>query len=218
MSSELRTTSDLEQLALVPGRADEVLQLGLQDMVDDHKELDGLLQIEQQRLIAKYGPESPQAKAAAVRLDVHEQMKMGIKIYSERLRVPTPEVSPDRFVVYGRVLCSEGEGLAGLSVAAVDQKSHAVDQATTDDQGAFELSFSSADYLAPPSKTIDVEGLRGADETPTVRLEIADRRKKKLHRDEEPLEVTWGLRSYREIVLSKDPDPGPKNRGDILAS
>lgn len=206
MRSELRATPDLEQLALAPKRADEVLRLGLQDTVAEHEELDELLRMEQQRLIAKYGAESPQAKNAAVRLDLHEQMNVGIKIYSERLSMRAPETSPDRFVIYGRVLSSEGEGLSNLIVAARDQKSKLVDQATTDDLGGFELSLSAADHLVQPSsETIDVAGLRGLDERLTLRLEVTDRRRKKLYSDEEPFEVIPGLRSYREIVLSKDP-------------
>ena len=213
MKLELRATKDQERLVQAPKLADDVLQVGMLGIIEEHKELGEGLLIEQQRLIAKYGPESRQAKTAALRLDVHEQMKLGIKVYSERLTMRTPEPSPDGFIVYGRVLNSAGEGIAKVNVAALNPKSQPVDQATTDDEGAFELSLSTADTVGrAPSETIDVRGVRDSlDDKLQLRLEVSDRRKKTLYRDQEPFEITPGFRSYREINLEKEPGSTDKN-------
>lgn len=81
---------------------------------------------ERQRLSAKYGPDSPQVKTLAMRLELHDQMKVGIKIHKERLDLQTPDTSSDSFIVYGRVLNNEGDGLGGLHVAAIDEKAKIV--------------------------------------------------------------------------------------------
>jgi hypothetical protein len=99
------------------------------------------LQLEQRRLDAKYGPTSVQVKQGSLALETHNQFRAGLEVFSERLSVPTPEPSEDRFVVYGRILNDEGAGRAGLSVSVESRDAKVVAKTTTNEKGVFELSI-----------------------------------------------------------------------------
>lgn len=198
---------ELRVLEKMPGLADEGLRSAMKVISEEHQEQGATLRLEQQRLIAKYGPDSSQAKTAAVRLDLNEQMKMGIKVHSARLGLRTPEASNDQFIVYGRVLNTDGDGLGGLQVAAVNQKSQAAAQTTTDDQGVFSLSISvAANTIRGSAGAVNVKETKGARAEPELRLLISDRRKKTLYLDQQTFQPASGRLSYREVVLSQVTD------------
>jgi hypothetical protein len=199
--------TDLSTLEQSPAIVDQVVRSAMNTISDEHQLRADGLQLERQRLSAKYGPDSPQAKDAAARVGLHDQMKVGIKVQTERLNLRTPEPTSDSFIVYGRVLNSEGDGLEGLVVAAVDQKGQAIGRSDTDDQGVFELAIRDAG-VAPQgsSGAIEATATSAAPDSQTeLLLQVSDRRNRTLYRDQESFQLAAGRLSYREIVLSQQP-------------
>ena len=76
------------------------------------------LDVEQKRLAAKYGPDSPQAMTAAARRQVLELERIAIDADVIRQSVPTPDTGADRFPVYGRILTRTGDGVLRATVTA----------------------------------------------------------------------------------------------------
>jgi hypothetical protein len=199
---------DLSALANAPKLADEALRSSLQLVSDRHQEQEASLKLEQQRLAFKYGQDSKQARTAAQRIEAHQQMRVGIKVHLERSKVQSPQRSPDNFILYGRVLQEDGEGVGALAVSAIDQKSQSIAQAKTDERGAFQLTIApSATATATKSSAKEVIESEAAatpwDAQMRLRLQVSDSRKKILFEDDEPFQPAQGRLSYREIVLSE---------------
>jgi len=212
MKTEISAASDLEALAQAPLLADDVFRSAMKVISEEHKQHGDALQLEQQRIIAKYGPDSPQAKTAATRVDMHDQMKLGIKVHLERLSLKTPETSANSYIVYGRVLNTEADGLPKLEVSAVDLKAQVAARTATDDVGVFELPIPAGGAIKPKvASGAEVKDVP-LDTEAQLRLQVSDQRKRILYRDQETFQPAPGRLSYREIVVSQAPNPPGKKK------
>lgn len=203
--------SDLSTFDQAPAFVDQVARTAMRSLSDEQQQRSDALQLERQRLSAKYGADSPQVASVAQRLELHDQVNVAIKVQKERFDLRTPDTSTDSLIVYGRVVDTAGEGLGGLTVSAIDEKAKIVATTETDDGGGFELPIlTSAFTRKVASGAVEVEGTKeGLDEQADLRLQISDARKRTLYRDQEVFQPTPGKLSYREIVLAQ-PRPAPK--------
>ena len=195
-----------------PALADEMWMLALTFIAVENQRQDAALQLEQRRLDAKYGPTSVQVREGILNLAMHNQFQAGIQVLSERLNVPTPEPSENRFVVYGRILNDEGCGRAGLSVSVESQDAKVVAKATTNEKGVFELSIPTTGGSQRGAAAKGTKKRAAADEPLSLRLQISDRQKKILYRDKEVFQPTSGSLSFQEIVVSEGPEPTKASR------
>jgi hypothetical protein len=206
MKLNLNNLPDLSALTGAPKLADEALRSSLQLISDEHEEQEASLKLEQQRLAVKYGQDSKQARNAVQRIEAHQQMRVGIKVHLERMKMQTPQRSADSFILYGRVLQDDGEGIGGLSVAAIDPKSQPIAQAKTDERGAFQMMIAptAATVKASAKEVIESEAsVDPLDAQMQLRLQVSDSRKRVLFEDNEPFPLGQGRVSYREIILSE---------------
>lgn len=210
-SKAAAASSDLSMLEQSPALVDQVIRSAMHAISEEHQQQADALQLERQRLSVKYGPDSAQARTSAMRLELHDQMKLGIKLQRERLSLKTPETSTNYYMVYGRVLNTEGDGLPKLEVSAVDLKSQVVAQTVTDDEGVFELPIPAAGTKPRIASGIDVKDVP-LDTEAQLRLQVSDQRNKILYRDQEAFQPANGRLSYREIVVSPAAKPKAKKK------
>ena len=173
--------------------------------------------VEQKRLAAKYGNASTQATTAAARVSQLDMELEALIAEVIRQQSPAPATAPDRFIVYGRVLSSKGEGLAKVTVAAVDANKKALASAQSGDLGRFELTVPVATKAGAPTK--DVAGGQNATAgTPdptaqaapiTFQLNLTNQQTKLAYMFDEVFTAVGGQMAYREITAPDAPTAPP---------
>src|SRR5262245_45907207 len=106
-------------LAGMPAVADAIRRAEVEQLAFVSNAERAALDKERQRLATKYGAESPQAKAATARLELLDKERTGIDAELVRGSIEVPQTAANRFIVYGRVLNAAGQGVQGLTVAAM---------------------------------------------------------------------------------------------------
>jgi hypothetical protein len=116
------------------------------------------IQLEQLRLAFRYGDDSPTVLARAERLRAAKEVQAALQAELQRASASAPKPDPKAFTLYGRVVDSTQNGVAGatLTLAASTQKNDA--RAKTDDHGAFVLTLRPAENPMPFRVVIAVKG------------------------------------------------------------
>lgn len=180
----------------LPGGLKQAIALGSKSRRDalnlTAKTWDGrlaALTAEQARLAAKYGPRSSRAKGAQIRVDMHKALRTEILAELTRTSMKTPAPVQNQFILYGRVLDKNGNGLPAIPLVAQDINGGGLAQSTTDQSGAFELDV--------PAQAGLETGTTFQFRTVVANARIAA----------ETFDVPTGGLAYREYVIAQ---PGKK--------
>ncbi len=158
------------------------------------------MEAEQKRLAKKYGANSSQAAEASGRLAALEEQHASLAADVIRAGTPTPALEAGTFVVYGRVLDAQGNGVSGAKVVATDASGSSLATATSKSKGLFELRVP----LQSRKKTIKKQGQEEdqAAETPvSFHLVVTARHQERPYTSPEILTAVSGRLAYREINL-----------------
>ncbi|MGA9772093.1 MAG: carboxypeptidase-like regulatory domain-containing protein [Blastocatellia bacterium] len=169
-------------------RADKALVSIAESISENYELQESAFKLEQSRLAAKYGSDSQQAKMIQSRLDLLSRQRSEIKLQLGRFSVATPKTSADTFVVYGRIINQDGDGISGLKVSVINKKLETVGHDTTDENGLFNVSLPVADDLSAQ-----------------LGLRVADKNEKTVWKDKGNFSPTPGRVLYREVVASAEP-------------
>lgn len=180
-------------------RADKALVSIAESISENYEMQESSFKLEQSRLAAKYGAGSQQAKMTQSRLDLLKRQRSEIKLHLGRFSVATPKTSADTFVVYGRIINQDGEGIRGLKVSVINKKLEAVGHDTTDENGLFSVSLHVADSGAGTSgrDTLDLSAQLG--------LLVADQSEKTVWKDKGNFRPNPGRVLYREVIANAEP-------------
>jgi hypothetical protein len=133
-------------------RADVAAQLPKVVPAADSSRLDGFdaaisietahymaLSIGRGRAAAKYGAASAQVKDLDARLNAAAARATAVRTAREQALVESPVLPPNSAGVFGRVVDSDGVGIVGAVVEALDAKLAPIQHATTQDGGTYQL-------------------------------------------------------------------------------
>lgn len=154
---------------------------------------------EQKRLIGKYGADSPQAGIAAERLSSLKQESAALTDSIVRASIPLPVIDDQTFVVYGRVLDSQGKEVTGARIAANAADGTTAASTTSRLQGRFEVRVPTVSKRKKSTKAATDE--LAASTANTVQLAITTKSLPQPYIYPETLTVTAGRVCYREILL-----------------
>jgi hypothetical protein len=155
-------------------------------------------QREHARLSEKLGTSHPRVKALARKREANTAMLREVNLDLARAETPAINASDDAWLLHGRVMDRQRQGVPGLTITLVDAKGGWVRElgyACTDQRGYFRLS---------------VDSLKATDKPPagrgqTVKLRVSDRANKVLYTDMATLTPRPGQVDYREITLGEPP-------------
>lgn len=152
---------------------------------------------------ARFGQDSAPVQALAERLRLQQGLRTQIDAEVQRAEIVAPERRSEVFVLHGRVVDQHHLGQTGLTVSAVDRRSHPETFTCTAARGYFKLEIPT----------------RATAEERALFLQVSDKNQAILFRGEEAHSVTPGGVVYREIVLGEqreEPCPPPPQPETVL--
>ena len=176
-----------------------------------------ILEREQKRLTQKYGANHPRTQKVTRRLTYNQGLQRELEQEIERSKIQAPIIDSKTWLVNGRVLTQDLQGIQGLTVSLFNQNNKWVRElgfACTDERGYFAINYR-------PQKDISAKQ--------PLTLTVTNAERQILHQEQQPLCVKIGLIDYREIVLDPErktetppePDdsspPGPPKPVKILS-
>jgi hypothetical protein len=193
MRTTLKPDDLVTTVAGLPATMDTLRRTQVQQLATAHDAERAALDIEQKRLAAKYGAESPQAKAATARLGFLDQARAAISAEILRETIAVPKVNAGEFIVYGRILTADGSAAPGATVTAVEGGGQAIASAASADLGVFELHVPVAQQSA--------QGLTGSGSVAAFQLDVSFSNIRTPFRYAEVFQPIGGRLAYREITL-----------------
>jgi hypothetical protein len=201
-------TDDLvHAFASAPEVAEKLRGAQLAELAEFTQAESAALAVERKRLEAKYGAESPQARAAAARSALLDRERSAILAELDRRSIPTPSADPEWFIVFGRVVNAAGSPLREVTVTAVATTGAQLASASAGDRGAFELRVPVG--RSEREGLIDTGEPRGA-EKPTVpfHLQVSGPKTRLRYKSDEVFEAVGDRIAYREIVVPDNTSHG----------
>lgn len=190
-------------------QADPQREAGLAQLARVRSAKQTLLQREQQRLSKKLGAAHPRVRAMERKREANTAMLREVNLDLARAATPPIELDDEAWVLHGRVMDRDRQGLPGLTLTLVDAKGNWVRElgyACSDKRGYFR--FPDVELKAAPKP----ESGRSAQ----LFLRVSDRNDSVLHTDKPPLTPRPGRVDYREITLGEPPAQcrAPGNTGN----
>jgi hypothetical protein len=172
----------------------------VRETLDREDEEEAAWQLERDRLTGLHGADSPLVERAARRLEALAHSRGELRGELERLSTRPPARDLEGTVIHGRVVDPRGIGIAGLRIAALNERDARIAEGRTEAGGEFVLKLE-------------------AIERPSYRLEVRDSRGARLHRDAELETAVRGEVVYREVAanVEKPPSPPPHTKRAVLA-
>ncbi len=127
------------QLPKVVPAADSARLDGLNASINSQTARINTLSIRRGREAAKYGASSSQVKVVDTHLIFATASATAVRSARERAVVTAPTLPPNSASVIGRVVGTDGTGIVGAQVEALDANLSSVKVATTTDGGAYQL-------------------------------------------------------------------------------
>jgi hypothetical protein len=156
------------------------------------------MEAESKRLAKKYGENSKPATEATARTMSLAEQHASFTADAIRASIPTPALDASTFVVYGRVLDVQGNGVSNAKVAAMDPNGASLASSTTKHQGAFELRVP----LQSRRKILKKEGEPAAADIPvSFQLVVTEKSLERPYHSTEILTGASGRLAYRDITL-----------------
>jgi len=155
------------------------------------------LKLEKERLIKKYGEDHPRVKKISSRLEYNKEMFKALDAEIENTKIETPDFTPNSWMVHGKVIYENGNGIQNLTVSLFDGNDNWIRElgySCTDDRGYFSIIYSPE------------ESKNRLSDDKELFLVVKDKENKVLHKEEEPLSVMIGQVDYREIIISEKKD------------
>jgi hypothetical protein len=153
------------------------------------------LEKEQERLSTKLGAEHPRVKKMATRMQYSQGLFKDIDVEIEKAKIKFPSFDKNSWMVHGRVLDKDKNGIGGLTVGLYDEKGNCIKRlgyGCTDKQGYFSIIY----RLKEGAESEVTESMK-------LFLYTSDRNYRILYKDNEPLYLSIGQIDYREIYLSE---------------
>ncbi|OEU63415.1 MAG: hypothetical protein BBJ57_10705 [Desulfobacterales bacterium PC51MH44] len=151
------------------------------------------LEREKLRLSKKHGTFHPRVKKISERLAYNQGLKKELDNEIDNTKITIPDFDINTWMLHGRILNPEGNGLNGLTVSLYDENGSWIEKlgyACTDGRGYYAVR-----YRVEPEKKQEIP------ETRELFLTVTDSAFKVLHRETEPLFVKIGQIDFRLIVL-----------------
>jgi hypothetical protein len=206
METTNKSNDMIPTITVMPQAADSIRRTQLQRLSDFSEAEGAAEEIELKRVAGKYGAVSPQAMAAAARLERLHLERASIRAEMVRQAIPTPESRPGSFVVYGRVLNPEGDALRRVTVIAVDTNGANLAKAVTGNLDVFQISIPVKKSTAVPKggRTATERQEESATASVTFRLQISEPRSGLRFENDEVFQGVPDRLTYREIIVPKD--------------
>ncbi len=190
---------------------DEERSQGLEQLQTLQTVKNTILEREQKRLTQKYGANHPRTQKVTRRLTYNRGLQQELDREIDRSKIQVPVIDADTWLVNGRVLTREGQGISELTISLFNEKNRWIRElgfTCTDERGYFAIAYS--------PQNASPEGVTIPDSQPLT-LTVTDSDRQILHQEKRPLFVTLGAIDYREIILEPDrktpnpPEPDDSN-------
>jgi hypothetical protein len=144
-TTQATNTRLINEVSPVVTSADSTAAQGVQSLTLVHQARVSQLTRTAASISAKYGPSSPQAKAAKAAVTVSQATLARLTVLQNRVTLPTPQVPANGWVLYGHIYHSTLKPAVAYTVFFVDeQNAYQADIgfAYTASDGSFHLSYS----------------------------------------------------------------------------
>jgi hypothetical protein len=197
LSSEFTTTL---------ASADTSAAQGIQALQQVHQARLSLLTRTAATLQAQYGADDPRAKAAQTAVTATTATVGRIAMVSQQLGTTVPQVSPNGWALYGRVIDDQSKPLARYTVFLVDETKtylEAYGFAYTDATGAFVLSYSGT----TEGIHAVAQGKASSHAAPSLFIEVANARALPVYLGTTAFQPTVGAATYQQIIIPSGSQP-----------
>lgn len=204
MANNRQPITEEERLTQIENAADCLDQERLQGL-DRLKTLQTIksisLEREQKRLTQKYGTNHPRTQKVMRQLTYNQGLQRELDQEIERAKIQVPRIDQKTWLINGRVLTRERQGIAGLTVSLFNEKQRWIRElgfTCTDERGYFALDYSSQTSSPKPSRL--------SPSQPLI-LSVTNAEQQILHQEQRPLLIKPGVIDYREIILNPNQEP-----------
>jgi hypothetical protein len=178
---------------------------GLERVKLFHSVKNRALEKEHKRLSDKLGDNHPRVKKITARIKYNQGLFKDLDIEIEKAKIDVPSFDKNSWMVHGRVLDKDRNGISGLTVSLYDEGGNWIRKlgyGCTDEHGYFSIVYTSKESTEPE-----------VTESTKLFLYVSDKNYRILYKDNEPLYIKIGKIDYREIYLSGEevcsaPEPG----------
>lgn len=185
-------------------KLNEQRQTGLNNLKSFQQVKDTMLQVEVNRLSAKYGGDHPRVLQIQERLAYHGQMFKSLDTEIARVNIKTTPLPANAWRIQGKVYDAGNNPMKGITVFLADGNKQWVRQlgnSCTDDGGNYSL-------------TLDDKLIDSMKQQPLF-LSASDKNKELLYTAKDPVIPTHGIADYQDIHLSVDSCVTPPDHNSV---